>query len=349
MAKPFKFRYVNEIVGSFVLLTAALVTISIVVIGFSQRWFTPTQRVVLILPRELPSVLRRGTDVVIQGTAAGTVQDVGPTEAVLAIPRNFMKLVHSDSPVKIRRALGGVGDAYVEIGGGSGPQLAAGATLTLREEDVDRNPTELAQQTMVNAQHTMDDLRRVALPMLKNLGDLAQSLNDPQGNFQQALVHANHITTDVDTGKGVANLLLRDRAMADQLSAAVPRMNQSLAALQKVLADLQQASSRLPTIATAAGKSVDEVPPTLQKLQSTLEHLNLVLADLRKMTATLPQTASAVNASLQPLPGIMLQTQETMTQLQRLVRAAQRNWLIQPFVGPEAPSHDRLSGDRVAP
>ena len=37
MAKKFKFRYVNEIAGGFVILVAALLIVGVVVAGHAQR------------------------------------------------------------------------------------------------------------------------------------------------------------------------------------------------------------------------------------------------------------------------------------------------------------------------
>ena len=110
MPQPFKFRYVNQIVGSFVLLTTLLIVGSLVLIAQSQRWFTASQAIKLKIPGGASTDLHAGADVMIGGTIAGTVQSVDTdtsepldTIAVLAIPTNFMASIRANSKVEIEK------------------------------------------------------------------------------------------------------------------------------------------------------------------------------------------------------------------------------------------------------
>ena len=75
MAKPFRFRHVNEITGAFVLGVIALLVLAVVGTGFSQRWFTRTTEFTLLLPTGAQG-LRPGAEVQMLGTVVGSVQDI---------------------------------------------------------------------------------------------------------------------------------------------------------------------------------------------------------------------------------------------------------------------------------
>jgi hypothetical protein len=51
-----------------------------------------------------------------------------------------------------------------------------------------------------------------------------------------------------------------------------------------------------------------------------------------------------LDQTLKTLPALSVHTQETMRQIQRLVEAAQKNWLIQGNVEPE-----KTGGTRISP
>src|SRR5205823_6528860 len=148
----------------------------------------------------------------------------------------FMGSVHRDSKVEIRRSLGGVGEPFVKISGGTGPQIPPGASVTVEKDNIEANPTEIAQQV----------LRQVAVPMLQSITKVSDGINDPNGNFQQTLARANHIVASVDEGHGLAGRLINDRELADQVAQTLPKANASLESLQRILLDMQKTTAQLP-------------------------------------------------------------------------------------------------------
>ena len=76
MAKPFKFRYVNEIVGTFVLLIVVVLIVTVLLAGHAQEWFTPEYRYRLNFPEEGSLGIQAGSPVEILGTTVGKVRRV---------------------------------------------------------------------------------------------------------------------------------------------------------------------------------------------------------------------------------------------------------------------------------
>lgn len=346
MAKPFKFRYVNEIVGGFVLLTVLMVVVSVFLIAGSKRWFTSMQKLVLRIPAGQQVDLRPGTDVFVGGTVAGSILTAAPdpsdppvTVATIQLPSDFMKSIHVDSKVEIKRSLGGVGDAFIKITGGDGKLVQPGAIINILPKNIETSPAELAQQIV----------REQVVPLLESVRKITDSINDPEGNVQKTIGRAHHIVSSVDNGEGLAGRLINDRELGNQIAALLPKLNEALATLNQMLVDMKAVTTQLPQVTTSINKSLAEVPALVEDLHANIKKVNAITADIQKTTASLPETTKVVNQTLGTIPGLVLQTQETLRQLQRLLEGAQRSWLLKGSVPPEEPAGSRISADRVTP
>jgi hypothetical protein len=98
-------------------------------------------------------------------------------------------------------------------------------------------------------------------------------------------------------GKGTAGQLLTDPAVADDLRSLLIKANRSADELQVTLTNLQTASGNL-------------------QLAST----------------NLPTISGAIANETTALPGLVAQTQTSMRELERLIEALQRHWLIRKYV-----------------
>jgi len=96
--------------------------------------------------------------------------------------------------------------------------------------------------------------------------------------------------------------LLTDPAAADELNALLVKANHSVDDLQVTLTNLQQASGNL-------------------QLAST----------------NLPAITEAFRNETKDLPGLVLQTQTSMRELERLIEAMQRHWLVRKYLNKTNP------------
>ena len=71
-----KFRRVNEITGTFVLIVVALLITAVVWTGHSQRWFKSRVTLRIELPEAGAAGIRQGSEVYFLGTLVGSVSDV---------------------------------------------------------------------------------------------------------------------------------------------------------------------------------------------------------------------------------------------------------------------------------
>ncbi len=299
MAKPFKFRYVNEITGGFVLLVLAALVIGIVLTGHAQRWFEPVHEITLFFPPEGSYGLQKGAEVRILETPVGEIRSIsvandGTMSAVATVRGNFIRFVRVDSKAIIKKKLGLAGDAYVEITKGRGEPLPTdGASLNCVKD------TELMEQI----RQLVEQLKNAILPTIEQARlaieaytKVATNLRDPEGNLQKLLANINLLADGLQKGEGPAGKLLKDPQMAGELQ------------------------------------------ETTRKINVALDEVNRILQDVQRTTAKLPGMADTVGGEVQDLPGLVLQTQETLRESQKLIVALQNHWLLRGYVDQTKPT-----------
>jgi phospholipid/cholesterol/gamma-HCH transport system substrate-binding protein len=299
----FKFRHVHAITGTFVLIVVAVLVAALVMAGRSQRWFIGNVNLRVILPEAGAAGIRQGSEVYFLGTLMGTVADVtvnpaGRMEAEVNIRRDFFLFVRADSSAVVKRKFGVVGDAYFEITRGNGQPLPEKNASIVCNEQLP-SPLESA----------VDEVRREAVPALKKLSGgletwtvLGSNLVASQARLDQLLERADGIAADLQDGKGSVGQLLTDPEAADELKLLLQNANRAMNELQGTLTNLQQASGNV-------------------QLAST----------------NLPALSEALGKEAVGLPGLVLQSQTSMRELERLVAAMQRHWLIRRYVNQTNP------------
>lgn len=296
--KPFQFRYVNEIVGGFVLLVIALLIAAVFVAGRAQGWFEPVYRIPLDFPPQGSLDLQVGSPVQILGTTVGRVEQITVDEdgfmtGLITVKGDFYQFVRTDSRVVVKKKFGVAGDAYVDIGKGSGPELPPGGGL-VAIKDTDLN--ELLQDLLAQ-------VREATVPLLesvKNAADeytgLAADMRSTNSPLQQTLLNLEGITRKIDQGEGPAGKLISDEKMAQTIQQMVSQIQEAIAQLQVILVDVQGATRELPDMAKTLGSEMQDVP------------------------------------------GTVLQTQEAIREAERLIEGLQRHWLLRKYIPRSEPT-----------
>lgn len=247
MARPFKFRYVNEITGVFVLAAVLLVVVGIILAGHAQRWFEPVHRLNLIFPPEGSFDLQKGAEVRILGALVGAVETISVAEdgsmtGQITIRGNFIRFVRSDSKAIAKKKFGVAGDAFVEITKGVGEPLPEGGSLVcVKDTEITEMVAEVVRQLREATVPAIEQVRKAVEAYTK----LAEELHSPEGQLQQLLAHLNALVAGLERGEGTVGQLLRDPALANELREITGKVNRSLDSVQNILADVEQVSSRI--------------------------------------------------------------------------------------------------------
>ncbi len=302
MAERFKFRCLNEITGTFVLVVVAVLIAVVVWTGRSQRWFKGRVTLQIVLPEAGAAGIRQGSEVYFLGTLVGSVSDVivdttGRMEAQAKIRRDFFRFVREDSSAVVKKKFGVAGDAYFEITRGQGRPL------------VEKDASIVCRELPGTVETAIEEVRSAALPVFKKLSAgletwtaLGTNLIATQARLEQLIVRVNDLVAGVAQGRGTAGKLLTDTALAEEAQQLLTRANE-----------------------------------VMGELQGMATNLNVAVKNVQNGTARLPEITDAVANGAQDLPGLVLQTQVSMREIERLVEAMQRHWLLRKYVNKTNP------------
>lgn len=277
MAKPFKFRYVNEIVGTFVLLVVAILIAGIVLAGHAQDWFEPEQHIRVDFPAEGSLGVQKGAVVEILGTTVGKVERIrveadGHMSGVITVKGDFNRFVRQDSTVIAKKRFGIAGDAFLDVTKGAGPLLEATNRLAVTKD------TEL----MAMAEDLLKQVRESTVPALEEIqktvveyGKLAAELRDPNEPLMRLLNNLQQLTGGLQRGEGSVGKILRDPQMADDLKGILDKINLALD-------DLRRTTAQLPSMAQKVGGEVDDLPGLVLQTQETIRESERLIEGIQR-------------------------------------------------------------------
>lgn len=339
MTKPFKFRYVNEIAGVFVLLILLLFVTGIVLAGLVQGWFETYHSVVIDIPAEGSSGLLEGAEVEILGAVAGSVDTItvsettGDMEALIKIRSDFFGFVKKDSRAIIRKRFIFAGDTYVEITRGVGGAIPEGKTAY-------RMPCEPGREILTTIQELADEVResRILESIMEMsfeiqaavLGVLTQArnsleryttlvvdLHDTSVKAQTLIDRIDRIAQQVESGEGTAGRILVDSSLAEKAFSIVGRVEKSFDEVDAVLGDVRRMTAGLPDAAA---------------LEQDLEMIRKILENVQAATDLLPDMAETAGTEIEDIPGMIRQVRRNLREAEELVEAVKRHWLIRNYV-----------------
>jgi phospholipid/cholesterol/gamma-HCH transport system substrate-binding protein len=308
MEERFKFRRVNEITGTLVILVAVALVAALVWTGHSQRWFKSRVTLRIVLPEAGAAGIRQGSEVYFLGTLVGSVSYVivdakGRMEAEANIRRDFFRFVRADSSAVVKKKFGVAGDSFFEITRGEGKPLP------------EKNASIVCNEQFQSAlESAIEEIHRETLLVLKKTSTgldtwtkLGADLGETRQRLDQITVRLENMAAGVEAGKGTVGKLIADTALADEAQKLLARANEAMSELQGVVTNLNVAAARLPEITDAVADEAKD------------------------------------------LPGLVRQTQTSMRELERLVEALQRHWLLRKYVNQTNPPPPRPLSETVVP
>ena len=300
MAKPFKFRYVREIVGSFMLAIIILLVAGIVLAGRAQGWFEPSMTLRVRIPMADLSGINKGAAVMTLGTKLGVVQKVlvkedASIEAVLLLKGSFIQFIRSDSQALIKKQFGVAGDSFIELTRGVGSVLEDDLLPTDARKD-----TELVEL----AQKLLQDVQEAVLPLLEQVRAAAQQYTELGAGLQNTVASVdvllgtvNELAAGLNEGEGTAGKLLKDP------------------------------------------QTVDEVNLLIESVGGLLSNLNTVVYDVRGVVTNVngilletQDTVHNIKRASVGLPAMMQQTEGALGDVELLLQGIQRHWLLRNYI-----------------
>ncbi|MBI2437332.1 MAG: MCE family protein [Lentisphaerae bacterium] len=174
MDQTFKFRFVNEITGVFVLLALAVLIAGIFLAGRAQGLFEHKFRLQAVFQAEEGTYgLKKGSEVRIRDTVAGSVSRIQPTAegtiaATFELKASFRSFVRTNSVAVVKKSLILAGDSFVDIsiGDRQAPLMADGSLIACKPD------TDIAKQALL----VLEELRAKTLPALDKVNAVLDEL-----------------------------------------------------------------------------------------------------------------------------------------------------------------------------
>lgn len=347
-----KFRYTNEAVGLFMLMTLLIFIAGLIYSGRVREWFNPGEMLRVVLPDEGLFGLTQGSTVEILGTKAGEVQDIviDPSQKMHAdvrIDSEMAVFVRSDSKATIRKTFGIAGDAYLEITRGFGEPLDWEYAVITAVSD--RKPTdtvgELIDEMRAKVLPVIDDAQKAIQAFLA----VAEELQDPEKGVQQLLANLNSISDRIDRGEGALGRMLTEDKLVRDLEALIAQINTETKRVGPILDDLKNSMQNVAQFSAQINAQSKDIPVITQSLKEVLTSVQMVMKNLSQTTPQLPQVVKNVEDTTDTLPVLILQVQQVMVEMERLIKQLQSHWLFGGKSSEHSQSAYRISPLEVSP
>ena len=347
-----KFRYTNEAVGLFVLMTLLIFVAGLIYSGRVREWFNPGETLRVLLPDDGLSGLTKGSAVEILGTKAGEVREIviNPSEKIYAdvrIDREMALFVRSDSKATIHRMFGIAGDAYLEITRGFGKPLDW--EFAVINAVSDRKPTETVGELIDEIRAKFFPVIDVAQKAIQAFLTVAKELQDPDKGVQQLLANVNSIADRIYRGEGTIGRLLAEDKLVRDMESLIAQLNTETKRMGPILDNLKATMQNVAELSTRFNNYSGDLPEISSSLKETLASVEVLVKDLSQTTPQLPKIVKNVRDTTDTLPVFVLQVQQVMVELERLIKQLQSHWLLGSNTGEKLPTNDRISPLEVRP
>jgi phospholipid/cholesterol/gamma-HCH transport system substrate-binding protein len=270
-------------IGVFVLAGLALFTAGLFMIGNRHEAFA--RHVELYTEFADVSGIVPGAKVQVAGMDAGevTAMEIPNSPAAkfrvkVRVNENFRKLVRADSVVTVGTE-GVVGNRFLEISAGSlrAPAVATGATLKGIEPTDLSAILELAKGTIVNVDKTVSNANSLVTNANGLITSVAGNLNSTLDKTKLTISNANDVVTGLKEGRGLAGMLLRDEALADQVRQAVANAKEATSELNRAA---EQASTLMSEIESKGLPG--QVDDTVKEAKKAVANLDAASVQVRQ-------------------------------------------------------------------
>ena len=113
-------------------------------------------------------------------------------------------------------------------------------------------------------------------------------------------------------------------------------LDQATIRLDNIAADIQAGQGTVGKLITDT-TLVDQAQALLAKANQSMSDLQSAVTNVNLAAARLPGITGAVADEAKDLPGLVQQTQVSMRELERLIEATQKNWLVRKYVNKTNP------------
>ena len=314
MSKDYRFRYVNQLAGVFVLSALGLFVGAILYAGFHQGWFDKEFEFVGVIRGEEGSLgLRPGNEVRFRATKIGAVRTVEPVsenmvEVTCRIKDEYRQYLRATSTLLARKEWLLGGDASLEIVAtkDGDPLLEGGHVRIVQDTSV-----------MDDAKKTLADIQQVAGPMVEKVDAILSNIEAVSGA--------------IASGKGAVGTLVTDPEAESHVKALLKELNASAVSIRKITTDAQAMVKDAEDVGKRLASFADSAERAGKTVEGSLVKADEVVEDIQAISETLVNEAT-------DLDGLVYQARQTLKEIERLTEGAQKHWLFRKHIDQDTPT-----------
>lgn len=295
--------------GLFLSVAALIVLATIAASLIKHGTFTPTLRIVFYA--QSAQGIHKGMSVQFSGFKIGAVQELGiepdaRVKVVLALEKKYAALIPEDSEVGLSKE-GLIGASFIEIEPGKSK------TRSVAENGV------LTFYRAIDFADMAKDFQDKIDPILADVRQLTQSINDPQGDIRKTIGNVRQATALVaELAQQLGHLARRSESKVDAIAGKVDRT------LDQTGATLERAHTTLDTAARTLATVEGQLPALLLRLDQSLKNVEAITTDTRRLSSSLSEE---LPAAIRDSRGLVEDTHE-------IIDGAKKAWPLRSLVPP---------------
>jgi hypothetical protein len=148
--------------------------------------------------------------------------------------------------------------------------------------------------------------------------------------------HARRPVVTANPGFGKGYQRSRSLIIIRERGSFLMSRDQATIRLDNIAADIQAGQGTVGKLITDT-TLVDQAQELLAKANQSMNQLQGAVTNVNLAAADLPGVTGALADEAKDLPGLVRQTQTSMRELERLIEALQKNWLVRKYVNKTNP------------
>ena len=308
-----KYRFLDQIVGAFLVFALVLVVVSVVTIGRGKAWFKRYDTYFAVFKEGYglqPGSKLKMLEIEIGKVKAIDIDESNQVRLTLKILEEVSPKIKTDSLLAVE-GTPILGSSYLSLT----PGTPSGQILP--------KESRIPSEDKKSIQDYLDYLRSLDLEekfatltkILVDVSEITHQLKDPDGPLFGVLNEARSTISGLRSGEGTAGKLLKD----DGLYVSI---NQRLEEVKPVLSNFDRISQRLVTVST-------QVERMLANLEETAGSLPQIMANVEATTKTLPLLVQEVRVTLAEVSPVLRVARRTLNDTESVVKSLKSNRLIQ--------------------
>lgn len=355
MSEPLRLRYVNQIVGAFLLGIGLLVLLLALLLIRAQGLFAAHELRFIRLTQSQLDGLREGTEVFLLGRRVGEVDGLAYAdefseegepliELRLKLMQSQIQMLQEGeldrASVSVQRKFG-VGEPYLEIQRPGRADLAAetpdqaggeGAKRFLQGFQAEEDPTDQVLRQLRSIEQSFSDTRDALVAASSDFAETSRTASTAIEEDVSPAVQSLKSASETLESDGAETLLkVRESAANFDL-----RINETSSAVQRFAdGSAQEAASAVTSAAESTQRQVDQIGP---QATAAMESLQSAARSLQTLSEESRQVVDVLRREAQDLPGTVSQVRGAVDGANEVIDSASQTWLLRRYINRYGPT-----------